>query len=314
MEPNIVPKHNWWKWNRRTRHFLFITMRTNSFFCPCDSISGAFYSYSWTAYKWINVNLSVAFHTTALAHTTFLSIFRYVAINKPHFTQAHLNVTSCKRCIMAINFITPLLCIPTFFITSVDKASEARCGLNTAYELHYSASQNLWSATLWIFGVVFKLMPSSAIAVLSLNLIHSLKKFDVQRERLKNKNRKGSLTRKTHQQRLSKMLLLVAVLCVSVEIPHGLLQVLTAAFGAEFGVDVYDNLGDFFEMLTLLYNSINFVLYCLMSSEFQRTFRQLLYNPVRNAILCRTTLTRDNNSIQLSTFMLKRRSTKPRSL
>ncbi len=56
----------------------------------------------------------------------------------------------------------------------------------------------------------------------------------------------------------------MSLLCVLVEFPHGLLNLCTGIFGAAFGFLVYDHLGSFMEMLTLLYSSINFVLYCTM--------------------------------------------------
>lgn len=269
------------------------------------------YSYEWTTYKWINVNLSVAFHTTALTHTTFLAIFRYIAVKKPHFAQAHLTVVSCKKSIILFHVLIPILCSPTFFITSVEQMEQPTCSLTESYNLHYSAGQNLWRTTLWVFGVVCKLIPSSTIAALSLNLIISLRRIDSKRERLQRKD--SSFSRKIYQQRLSKMLLMVTVLCVSVEVPHGTLQVLTAVFGAEFGVDVYDNLGDFFEMLTLLYNSINFLLYCLMSTEFQKTFRHLVYNPVKYVLCCcrLSYLNSGRESMEMSRSLLSRRCTRP---
>ena len=55
----------------------------------------------------------------------------------------------------------------------------------------------------------------------------------------------------------TRMLVVVGLLCFSVEFPHGVVNLLVAIYGAEFGRQVYDNLGDFFEMLTLLYRSIN---------------------------------------------------------
>ena len=42
--------------------------------------------------------------------------------------------------------------------------------------------------------------------------------------------------------------------------------------------DIYDYYGEFLDILVLLNSSINFFLYCLMSSEFRKTFRQTYTN------------------------------------
>lgn len=73
------------------------------------------------------------------------------------------------------------------------------------------------------------------------------------------------------------MLVLVLLLCVLVEFPHGVLNLFTAIYGAEFGLRVYDHLGSFMEMLTLLYSSINFVLYCTMSNVSEKKIENASY-------------------------------------
>uniref|UniRef100_A0AC34REV7 Uncharacterized protein n=1 Tax=Panagrolaimus sp. JU765 TaxID=591449 RepID=A0AC34REV7_9BILA len=58
-----------------------------------------------------------------------------------------------------------------------------------------------------------------------------------------------------HTQRTTRMLVVVMILCVAVEFPHGLLNLCTAIYGEKFGIIVYDHLGSFMEMLTLFYSS-----------------------------------------------------------
>ncbi|KIH69454.1 hypothetical protein ANCDUO_00202 [Ancylostoma duodenale] len=48
-----------------------------------------------------------------------------------------------------------------------------------------------------------------------------------------------------------------------------------AIYGEEFGIRIYDHVGSFMEMLTLLYSSLSFALYCSMSNDFLTTFRTL---------------------------------------
>lgn len=246
-------------------------------------------SYNWAAYKWVNVNLNVAFHSTALGHTLFLALFRFLAVKTPLYSRKYLNFTTVRRCVVLLHTVTPILCIPTFFTTYVGKIylpkNEQCCGLRVYYDLKYILDRQLFQISLWTYGVIFKLVPSLAISFLSFYLIKSLKHMDVKRNQMT--TRRENVKRKVYRLKLTKMFVVVTLLCVFVELPHGILNMMTAVFGHQFGREVYDNLGDFFEMLTLLFSSINFVIYCIMNNGYQRTFKNLTYSIVRQIILCR---------------------------
>lgn len=231
-------------------------------------------SYGWAVYKWVNVNLSVAFHSTALFHTLFLALFRFIAIQIPHFSRSHLNFNTARGCVLVLHILIPFLCCPTFFTTSIKIIREKICGLDEYYDLRYVASPEFFQATLWIYGVVFKLVPSVVILVISFYLIKSLKNIDQKTSLLTGKT---NMKRKSFRLKLTKMFIIVAFLCVGVEFPHGVVNLLTGIFGAQFGREVYDNLGDFFEMLTLFYSSVNFVLYCLMNVGYMQTCKSLIH-------------------------------------
>lgn len=205
-----------------------------------------------------------------------LTIFRFCSVKLPHFSRSFLKQSSVKKCVIILYVTVPLMCFPTFFTTSVKLVEQQHaCGHERYYDLMFVSSEEVFQVTLWTFGVVLKLIPGLTIGVLSFSLIHSLRSIDDRSEKLTGKE---NVRRKMHQQRITKMLLAVSLLCIAVEVPHGLVNVLTAVFGQEFGTEVYDNLGEFFEMLTLFYSSVNFVLYCLMSTEFQTTFKNLCFN------------------------------------
>ena len=66
------------------------------------------------------------------------------------------------------------------------------------------------------------------------------------------------------------MLLIVMVLFLVTELPQGILLILSLTIEKFFDT-VYIPLGDTMDILALINNSINFVLYCSMSVEFRRT-------------------------------------------
>lgn len=85
----------------------------------------------------------------------------------------------------------------------------------------------------------------------------------------------ATLAQEAGEREHQKTASLIRRATLQVELPHGCLNLLTAMYGESFGIRIYDHLGSFMEMLTLLYSSISFVLYCTMSNDYLRTFRSL---------------------------------------
>nr|KAG5704370.1 hypothetical protein BaRGS_031076 [Batillaria attramentaria] len=71
--------------------------------------------------------------------------------------------------------------------------------------------------------------------------------------------------------RTTKMLITVIVLFIITELPQGILIVLSATKEGFFNT-VYLPLGDIMDIVALVNNAINFVLYCSMSTKFRETF------------------------------------------
>lgn len=255
------------------------------------------HGYAFVFYKWINVNLNVVFHSVATCHTLMISIIRFLAVKAPTYTRNQINVRWSNKAVLSIYAVVPILCIPMFFMSFVAESEHKKgtCDLDTVYELEYTDNELLIEAAMWLFGVLFKLLPSLAIAILSYFLIRSLKSYHKKKARLtsshhlkENNEATDSLLStppptpvKRHgrgdRKQLTKMLVAVALLCASVELPHSIINLMTAIFGQRFATEVYDNLGDIFEMLTLLYSSVNFILYCLISVEYQKAFIALFF-------------------------------------
>ena len=61
-----------------------------------------------------------------------------------------------------------------------------------------------------------------------------------------------------------------------VNVFQGILGLLSAIFGKQFFLDCYNPLGEMMDMMTLTNSSANFILYCLMSSQFRITLRKTL--------------------------------------
>jgi hypothetical protein len=56
---------------------------------------------------------------------------------------------------------------------------------------------------------------------------------------------------------------------------QGILGLLSAVLGKQFFLDCYNPVGEIMDMMTLTNSSVNFILYCLMSSQFRITLRKI---------------------------------------
>jgi hypothetical protein len=83
--------------------------------------------------------------------------------------------------------------------------------------------------------------------------------------------------------RTTLMLIIVCILFLITEFPQAILILFSIIYGDpnkpnSFYNSVYMALGDLLDMLALINNSINFLLYCTMSRAFRNTFYTLIVN------------------------------------
>ncbi|MFH4973598.1 hypothetical protein AB6A40_000307 [Gnathostoma spinigerum] len=245
------------------------------------------WSYTFTWYRLINVNFSVIFHTVAFAHSLAIAVFRYGALKWP--IQASKYLHRSKPAIVAtcaMWLIVPVICVPVFFTSQVGMIyiDYMNCSLNEMYDLNYSTNGSLVRFVFWMFGIFVKLIPSALLSLLLIALIRTLHNVEKRRNNWIAKTRstealKSCLTKHRRSSsstvRTTRMLITILFLCVAVELPHGFLNLCTGIYGESFGIRIYDHIGSFMEMLTLLYSSISFLLYCFMSNDFLKTFKSL---------------------------------------
>jgi hypothetical protein len=78
--------------------------------------------------------------------------------------------------------------------------------------------------------------------------------------------------------RTTLMLICVCVLFLLAEFPQCILIFLSIIMNEHFYNDVYLPLGDLMDIIALVNNSINFIIYCSMSRSFRDTFYNLFKN------------------------------------
>lgn len=80
----------------------------------------------------------------------------------------------------------------------------------------------------------------------------------------------------SHNETTTRLLIAVMIVFLICEFPSGILAALCAVLGQEFFENVYQPTGILMDLLALVNSSVNFILYCFMSTQFRVTFYQVV--------------------------------------
>ena len=178
-----------------------------------------------------------------------------------------------------------------------------------SYRFEETALSRLFSIREKVFilhSVIFKLIPCALLLLFSFLLVqqlrHALQKSELLHRHSSsvvagsiNSTRVRARRREKENRRTTLMLVIVCVLFLVTELPQGALLLLTflSKTHSAYYFQIYQQLGkmslpsmkeltlssssplgDTFDILALINNSVNFILYCLMSRAFRDTFKQ----------------------------------------
>nr|KAG5695007.1 hypothetical protein BaRGS_015831 [Batillaria attramentaria] len=217
------------------------------------------YSYGWTMYMAIHSNISLTTHASSLWLAVFMAILRYVYLQTKKCCNMHY---TCGIC----GFIAVSACL---FMKKVNNA--------TYYKLNEPAigsedPSNLALASFWLMAIVGKLLPCTLISIFIGLLLKKLHESAARRKRLfansSDSRKKAQGARTKSHQCTTTMLLVIIVMYIVTEVPQTVLIVMSA-FSKTFFRNVYFLLADTVDMIALVNNAINFVLYCTMSQQFR---------------------------------------------
>jgi hypothetical protein len=210
--------------------------------------------------------------------------------------------------------LSTILCIPSYLEQCIVEVylndtspSSNNSKITIAYrfeETSFSKSLSLRGTVFVLHSVIFKLMPCIFLLLFSFLLIQQLRNALQQSEILHrhtsikktssiNNGRIRGRRRETENRRTTLMLVIVCVLFLVTELPQGaiLLLAFLSKTKSTYYYQIYQHLGkyffsrnkhnvilsclgDTFDILALINNSVNFLLYCFMSRAFRNTFKQ----------------------------------------
>ena len=259
-------------------------------------------SLGWIRFMLFHVNFAMVCHTIAIWLTIILAIFRYLYICYPTKGAMLCSMHRAKVSIFAVYLLTAIICIPNYLVTAIKKAPKL-CQRDTQQTLaaanssdpspsngssassHYDCSYYMFvnsdlaepylnNFNYWIQAFLIKLIPCALLTILTILLIFAMHSANKRRMALKSQGKKDESDRAREHNRTTAMLLAIVALFLLTELPQGVLT-LCSIFVQNFFDDVYVPLGDLLDIMALLNNSINFVLYCTMSRQFRSTFMEV---------------------------------------
>ncbi|CAG5125723.1 unnamed protein product [Candidula unifasciata] len=246
--------------------------------------------YTWICFLLFHASFSIVCHTVAIWLTIALAIFRYIFICKP--TRGSFYCSQQRACfvVVIVIILTMILCIPNYAVNTFNYHP----GTDTIHTLHNNSlvehintnfdsfyfpdikkDSNINKVThlvnSWVQAILIKLVPCFMLVTLTLLLLHAMHKAYRKRLKLKSQGRRAESDKHGEHNRTTGMLLAIVVLFTVTELPQGILTLMNI-FVPCFTDAVYYKLGDLLDIMALINNSVNFVLYCTMSKQFRTTF------------------------------------------
>jgi len=194
--------------------------------------------------------------------------------------------------VSTVVILSTLLCIPSYIehriVEEYVNQSDTKSTKFYRYEqTNISRDLSLRDTVFVLHGVIFKLIPCILLILFSCALIQQLRNALAKAEKVQkhaaqrsgtiiNSRRLPGRRRDKENRRTTLMLVIVCALFLLTELPQGAILLLTflSKTNAKHYYQIYQQLGDTFDILALINNSVNFILYCFMSRAFRDTFRQ----------------------------------------
>ncbi|KAI8745528.1 G-protein coupled receptor [Biomphalaria glabrata] len=230
--------------------------------------------------------VAMVFHTASIWLTVSLAIFRYIAVKFPLRGVTLCSKYRAKLTIFIVCVAAVGVCLPNSLSYSYVRLDSVDISNKTSWDVtilsetgSYTFVQRL---NMWFLILIVRLLPCLLLLVLSILLIQELRGAAKSRSKLTgqcNSESDDIIERRTETNRTTGMLVVVVVLFIVIELPHGILILLLAISNYFWNFDIYksiyESLGDLIDDITLLNNGINFVIYCTMSKKFRDTFMQM---------------------------------------
>lgn len=233
--------------------------------------------FGWICFLLFHASFSIVCHTVAIWITIALAIFRFLYIWFPTRGATYCSLARAKLAI-TVTIVSTIACLVPNYIINVNGIMQICDPKTNTYEtihtIEYRSGKEfrvLENVNYWVQAIFVKLIPCIMLTILTVLLIVAMHRAYKKRMALKNQGKKDESDKHNEHNRTTLMLFTVVVLFLITEFPQGVLT-LMSSLNKAYHQEIYENLGNLLDMMALLNNSINFVLYCTMSRQFRHTF------------------------------------------
>lgn len=240
------------------------------FYCLTIPDYSYHHPFGWIVYLLFNTNFIITCHTIAMWLTVALAVFRYIVVCHHTLGPKLCNLWRAKITIVAVLIATVIFCIPNYIMYTTEKLEHG----GWWFDKNYFVTPFHQVFNFWLFGVVLKVAPCVLLTVLSTLLIRAMHIADKKRRRLKSQGKRAESERASEHNRTTAMLVAVVLCFVIAEVPQGTLAFLSGV-DSDIFMNVYVPLGDVWDIIVLINSAVNFILYCIMSRQFRKTFQDV---------------------------------------
>ena len=260
-------------------------------------------TYGWAVFLMFHANFSNTTHTVSIWLAVVLAAFRYLyvrprdgnkSIGRAGPTLLCQSLHRARVAVIMVCACSVTILLPNYVTLTIEKgnwsnSTEVIYEVTTMNTSGTSPLEMVARTNIWIQTFCVKLIPCGLMSVFGFLLIRTMHVWNRKRNELATGSNGGSglsqkscLNRMRSQNRTTTMLVVIVLLFLLTELPQGFL-----AFGSgmsdEFLNRYYFPLGDLMDIVALVNNGINFMLYCSMSKKFRTTFLKLfctyIYTP-----------------------------------
>ncbi|XP_052224817.1 G-protein coupled receptor dmsr-1-like [Dreissena polymorpha] len=232
------------------------------------------YTYFWSIYLNFHSCLSNTTHTVSLWLAVVMSAVRYLFIRSRG--RLNLSIPKTQLAICGVYVAVIMVLIPNYSLSGLEP-SFVPAHNTTVYkikslQIYLKNSTTMNAINVWLFVLVGKFIPCVLICVLGCMLLKTIQQSVQLTESLK----LTSCSRRMRaHRRTTIMLLAIMALFIISSFPVAILM-LISVFVDGFFMDYYMLFADTLDILSLINNAINFVMYCSMSRQFRDSLCETL--------------------------------------
>ncbi|GFT38647.1 FMRFamide receptor [Nephila pilipes] len=232
-----------------------------------------FYLY-WRFWPYM-LTITDASSNSSIWITVTFTIERYIAVCHPMKGKVICTESRAKKMIIIVFLLCFFITLPTAFewiiLEKVDPVTNA-----TQIQVDYSDLGNnpvYVTVYYWVISVLFVFIPLLLLAFFNAFLIKSVHSSKSRRKTMTRRRDTGDQS--TQESKITVMLIAVVILFLVCQLPTAVILLYKAFHHVEHGSNedlLLRGLGNIFNFLVAVNAAGNFVLYCLLSQKYRRTF------------------------------------------